>query len=111
MVQVGVGASPSNLKLFLLTQSLSGCGLPSSMSIRFILRMLMIANSPSMLDICSLSQLLTRFHFSAFARIENHYFVNEVRKLRDDISGCNNFFPQGFMRDGQLLEKQSVDKM
>ncbi|KAG6817661.1 hypothetical protein H0H87_005418 [Tephrocybe sp. NHM501043] len=31
---------------------------------------------------------------NAFARIENHYFVNE-----------------GFMRDGQLLEKQSIDKM
>jgi len=30
----------------------------------------------------------------AFARIENHYFVNE-----------------GFMRDGQLLEKQSIDKI
>ncbi|KAH7911526.1 Alpha/Beta hydrolase protein [Hygrophoropsis aurantiaca] len=32
--------------------------------------------------------------FSAFARIENHYFVNE-----------------GFMRDGQLLEKQEIDKI
>ncbi|KAG6901793.1 hypothetical protein C0995_007819 [Termitomyces sp. Mi166 len=31
---------------------------------------------------------------NAFARIENHYFVNE-----------------GFMRDGQLLEKQGIDKM
>lgn len=31
---------------------------------------------------------------NAFARIENHYFINE-----------------GFMRDGQLLEKQSVDKI
>ncbi|KAF9267825.1 proline iminopeptidase [Marasmius fiardii PR-910] len=31
---------------------------------------------------------------SAFARIENHYFVNE-----------------GFMRDGQLLEKQEIDKI
>ncbi|XP_006459438.1 hypothetical protein AGABI2DRAFT_191415 [Agaricus bisporus var. bisporus H97] len=31
---------------------------------------------------------------NAFARIENHYFVNG-----------------GFMRDGQLLEKQSVDKI
>ncbi|KAB5594002.1 Proline iminopeptidase [Ceratobasidium theobromae] len=31
---------------------------------------------------------------SAFARIENHYFINE-----------------GFMRQGQLLEKQSIDKM
>ncbi|KAF4571213.1 hypothetical protein EYR40_007686 [Pleurotus pulmonarius] len=30
----------------------------------------------------------------AFARIENHYFVNE-----------------GFMRDGQLLEKQEIDKI
>ncbi|KIL67652.1 hypothetical protein M378DRAFT_269450 [Amanita muscaria Koide BX008] len=30
----------------------------------------------------------------AFARIENHYFVNE-----------------GFMRDGQLLEQQSIDKI
>ncbi|KAH6913446.1 prolyl aminopeptidase serine peptidase [Coprinopsis sp. MPI-PUGE-AT-0042] len=30
----------------------------------------------------------------AFARIENHYFVNS-----------------GFMRDGQLLEKQSIDKI
>ncbi|TDL19906.1 proline iminopeptidase [Rickenella mellea] len=34
-------------------------------------------------------------HFSnAFARIENHYFVNS-----------------GFMRDGQLLEKQEIDKI
>ncbi|KAG6373374.1 prolyl aminopeptidase serine peptidase [Boletus reticuloceps] len=31
---------------------------------------------------------------SAFARIENHYFVNE-----------------GFVRDGQLLEEQSIDKI
>jgi hypothetical protein len=31
---------------------------------------------------------------SAFARIENHYFINE-----------------GFMRQGQLLEKQEIDKM
>lgn len=31
---------------------------------------------------------------AAFARIENHYFVNE-----------------GFMRDGQLLEKQEIDKI
>ncbi|KAG6909052.1 hypothetical protein DXG01_002204 [Tephrocybe rancida] len=31
---------------------------------------------------------------NAFARIENHYFVNE-----------------GFMRDGQLLEKQAIDKI
>ncbi|KAG8740181.1 hypothetical protein FRC10_004620 [Ceratobasidium sp. 414] len=33
---------------------------------------------------------------NAFARIENHYFINEVR---------------GFMREGQLLEKQSIDKI
>ncbi|KAG7451222.1 proline iminopeptidase [Guyanagaster necrorhizus] len=32
--------------------------------------------------------------FSAFARIENHYFVND-----------------GFMRDGQLLEQQEIDKI
>ena len=31
---------------------------------------------------------------SSFARIENHYFVND-----------------GWMRDGQLLETQSIDKM
>jgi proline iminopeptidase len=31
---------------------------------------------------------------NAFARIENHYFVNE-----------------GFMRDGQLLDSQEIDKM
>ena len=31
---------------------------------------------------------------SSFARIENHYFVNS-----------------GWMRDGQLLEKQAIDKM
>jgi proline iminopeptidase len=31
---------------------------------------------------------------SAFARIENHYFVNEA-----------------FMRDGQLLDQQEIDKM
>ena len=31
---------------------------------------------------------------SAFARIENHYFVNEA-----------------FMRDGQLLDIQEIDKM
>jgi len=31
---------------------------------------------------------------NAFARIENHYFVNE-----------------GFMRDGQLLEQQEIDKI
>ena len=31
---------------------------------------------------------------SAFARIENHYFIND-----------------GFMRDGQLLESQEIDKM
>lgn len=31
---------------------------------------------------------------SAFARIENHYFVNG-----------------GWMRDGQLLEKQEIDKI
>jgi len=31
---------------------------------------------------------------NAFARIENHYFVNE-----------------GWMRDGQLLEKQEIDKI
>jgi proline iminopeptidase len=30
----------------------------------------------------------------AFAKIENHYFVNS-----------------GFMREGQLLEKQAIDKM
>jgi len=31
---------------------------------------------------------------NAFARIENHYFVND-----------------GFMREGQLLEKQEIDKI
>ena len=31
---------------------------------------------------------------SAFARIENHFFIND-----------------GWMRDGQLLEKQEIDKM
>ena len=31
---------------------------------------------------------------NAFARIENHYFVNE-----------------GFMKQGQLLEKKEIDKM
>jgi len=31
---------------------------------------------------------------NAFARVENHYFVND-----------------GFMRDGQLLEKQEIDKI
>jgi len=31
---------------------------------------------------------------NAFARIENHYFIND-----------------GFMRDGQLLEKQEIDKI
>jgi len=31
---------------------------------------------------------------SAFARIENHYFVNEA-----------------FMRDGQLLDSQEIEKM
>lgn len=31
---------------------------------------------------------------SAFARIENHYFINEA-----------------FMRDGQLLDSQEIDKM
>lgn len=31
---------------------------------------------------------------SAFARIENHYFVND-----------------GFMREGQLLDQQEIDKM
>ena len=35
-----------------------------------------------------------RSALSAFARIENHYFIND-----------------GFMRDGQLLEKQEIDKM
>jgi hypothetical protein len=40
---------------------------------------------------------LTAFHpfiISAFARIENHYFVNDA-----------------FMRDGQLLDSQEIDKM
>ena len=31
---------------------------------------------------------------SAFARIENHYFVND-----------------GFVREGQLLDRQEIDKM
>jgi hypothetical protein len=31
---------------------------------------------------------------SAFARIENHYFIND-----------------GFMREGQLLDQQEIDKM
>ena len=35
-----------------------------------------------------------RWTISAFARIENHYFVNG-----------------GWMRDGQLLEKQAIDKI
>ncbi|KAF9507496.1 hypothetical protein BS47DRAFT_1303936 [Hydnum rufescens UP504] len=34
------------------------------------------------------------FFFPSFAAIENHYFINE-----------------GFMRQGQLLEKQSIDKI
>ena len=34
------------------------------------------------------------FFISAFARIENHYFVNDA-----------------FMRDGQLLDSQEIDKM
>jgi proline iminopeptidase len=34
------------------------------------------------------------FKISAFARIENHYFVND-----------------SFMRDGQLLDSQEIDKM
>jgi proline iminopeptidase len=38
--------------------------------------------------------LLIRSPLSAFARIENHYFVND-----------------GFMRDGQILEKQEIDKI
>jgi proline iminopeptidase len=33
-------------------------------------------------------------HPSAFARIENHYFIND-----------------GFMREGQLLDIQEIDKM
>jgi proline iminopeptidase len=40
---------------------------------------------------------LTFAHFSgisAFARIENHYFINDA-----------------FMRDGQLLDSQEIDKM
>ena len=44
-------------------------------------------------DICQL--LIEASHISsAFARIENHYFINE-----------------GWMRQGQLLEKESIDKM
>jgi hypothetical protein len=35
-----------------------------------------------------------RFIISAFARIENHYFINDA-----------------FMRDGQLLDSQEIDKM
>lgn len=48
---------------------------------------------------------------SAFARIENHYFVNDVgRELR--FRGLRaHAGVQGFMRDGQLLEKQEIDKM
>lgn len=49
---------------------------------------------------------------SAFARIENHYFVNEVCPgffvyFRGTLTRCG----QGFVRDGQLLEEQSIDKM
>ena len=43
------------------------------------------------------TELLFAQHFfliSAFARIENHYFVNDA-----------------FMRDGQLLDSQEIDKM
>lgn len=41
-----------------------------------------------------LSFILSSYLFSAFARIENHYFINEA-----------------FMRDGQLLDVQEIDKM
>lgn len=51
--------------------------------------------------------------FSAFARIENHYFVNGVRTNRSAAKNptLNTKFKQGFMRDGHLLEKKEVDKM
>jgi len=51
------------------------------------------------------------FGISAFARIENHYFINEVPPLTPHRMTLNVCFPQGFMREGQLLEKQSIDKM
>jgi len=43
--------------------------------------------------LCS-TDILPFLSISAFARIENHYFFNEA-----------------FMRDGQLLDQQEIDKM
>ena len=43
---------------------------------------------------CQPSSVAHRNPTSAFARIENHYFVND-----------------GFMREGQLLDSQEIDKM
>jgi proline iminopeptidase len=49
---------------------------------------------------------------SAFARIENHYFVNEVcREFLSVFRRNTNQMRQGFVRDGQLLEEQSIAKM
>ena len=46
-----------------------------------------------------------------FARIENHYFVNDVRAFSTHSDIVSHSRAQGFMRDGQLLEKQEIDKM
>ncbi|KAF5359556.1 hypothetical protein D9756_003460 [Leucocoprinus leucothites] len=50
----------------------------------------------------------------AFALVENHYFVNEARYfflLHAYIEALIHGLFQGFMRDGQILEKQSIDKI
>ena len=68
----------------------------SSTSTQRTLRVLQTTTLQSAIPHSALSSLnfmLIRPH-SAFARIENHYFVNT-----------------GFMRDGQLLEEQQIDKM
>jgi len=48
---------------------------------------------------------------SAFARIENHYFVNEVENFVTFLAKGPDLYDQGFTREGQLLEKQEIDKM
>ncbi|TFK27523.1 proline iminopeptidase [Coprinopsis marcescibilis] len=53
-----------------------------------------MATSKLIVDPANIARAAQDDFANAFARIENHYFVNE-----------------GFMRDGQLLEKQAIDKI
>lgn len=93
---------------------LSGCRLPSYMSTLNILLGQTMMLSPSKQKINEFcSDQVDCDIFSAFARIENHYFVNEVRPclLQHQLEGWHLHITQGFMREGQLLESQEIDKM